>query len=284
MTKPIIQSAKFPASAPEASRDLYIDLMKRVITHSLWYESEDVGRRPRGKLARLAYDFLVQPDLQKKRPSQTTEKKIEGRTWPQFAHTMIGFPRLDNLEMCVRSAIENEIPGDLIETGVWRGGACIFMRAILKAYGITDRAVWVADSFRGLPPPNPKRAPADANDKLYTYHELAISLQKVKSHFQAYGLLDSQVQFLEGWFRDTLPSAPMKQLAVCRLDGDMYESTMDGLVNLYPKLSPGGYLIVDDYGAVEACRKAVHDYRDQHAITEEIHPIDWTGVYWQRQR
>jgi O-methyltransferase len=62
----------------------------------------------------------------------------------------------------------------------------------------------------------------------------------------------------------------------------MYESTMDGLVNLYPKLSVGGYLIVDDYGAVPGCRKAVEDYRWEHDIKEEIVKIDWTGVYWKR--
>lgn len=62
----------------------------------------------------------------------------------------------------------------------------------------------------------------------------------------------------------------------------MYESTLDGLANLYPKLSTGGYIIVDDYGAVPACEQAVHDYRASHDIDEEILPIDWTGVYWQR--
>jgi DNA modification methylase len=77
-------------------------------------------------------------------------------------------------------------------------------------------------------------------------------------------------------------SAPIEELSVIRLDGDWYESTMDGLVNLYPKLSVGGYLIVDDYGCVPACRQAVHDYRDSHGITEEIRSIDWTGIFWQR--
>jgi hypothetical protein len=90
---------------------------------------------------------------------------------------------------------------------------------------------------------------------------------------------------LKGWFRDTLPSAPIERLAVLRLDGDLYESTMDTLVNLYPKLSRGGYVIIDDYGKIEACRKAVHDYREQHEITEKIFQTDrtkWTAAYWQR--
>lgn len=86
---------------------------------------------------------------------------------------------------------------------------------------------------------------------------------------------------MQGWFQDTLPSAPIKHLAVLRLDGDMYGSTMEALNALYPKLSIGGYLIIDDYG-LEGCKKAIHDYREQSRITEEMISIDWTGVYWQK--
>jgi hypothetical protein len=194
---------------------------------------------------------------------------------------MIGLRRLDNLQFCVEEVLSKNIPGDLIETGVWRGGATIFMRAILKAYGVKDRNVWVADSFEGLPAPNPERFPQDAGD-LHHIMKLAVSLDQVKANFERYGLLDDQVRFLKGWFRDTLPKAPIERLAILRLDGDMYESTMDALVNLYPKLSLGGCLIVDDYGAVPGCRQAVLDYRQLHGILDEIVQIDWTGVYWRR--
>jgi hypothetical protein len=201
-----------------------------------------------------------------------------------MAQTMVGCKRLDNLQFCVESVLADGIAGDLIETGVWRGGSTIFMRAILKAHGVTDRCVWVADSFQGLPRPDAGQYPADVDDPHYQFENLAVSLEQVQANFQRYGLLDDQVRFLKGWFKDTLPIAPVEKLAIIRLDGDMYESTMDGLVNLYPKLSPGGFLIVDDYnnGNVPACKKAVHDYREQHGIREEIHSIDWTGVYWQR--
>jgi len=211
-------------------------------------------------------------------------QRVEGRDWPNLAHTMIGMKRLENLQFCVESVIRDAVPGDLIETGVWRGGACIFMRGILKAYGVQDRTVWVADSFAGLPMPDMEKYPADAGDTHHTYAPLAISLEQVKSNFERYDLLDDQVQFLKGWFKDTLPGAPISKLAVARLDGDMYESTMDGLKNLYPQLSVGGFLIVDDYGAVPGCRQAVEDYRDEHGITDPIHVIDWGGVYWQRSR
>jgi O-methyltransferase len=156
------------------------------------------------------------------------------------------------------------------------------MRAVLKAHGVTDRRVWLADSFQGLPPPDPERYPQDVGDPLHTMKELAVSLEQVKANFSRYGLLDDRVCFLPGWFRDTLPAAPVERLAVVRLDGDMYESTMDGLVNLYPKLSVGGYVIVDDYGYYASCRQAVHDFRAAHGIRDEIRQVDWTGVYWRR--
>ena len=182
------------------------------------------------------------------------------------------------------TALTDRVAGDIIETGVWRGGACIFARAILKAHQVTDRTVWVADSFEGLPKPDAAKYPADAGDIHYLISDLAVSMEQVQANFRALNLLDDQVRFLKGWFKDTLPSAPIQKLAVARLDGDIYESTMDAITSLYPKLSVGGYLIVDDYGAVVACKKAIHDYRDAHNITEPIQPIDGEGVFWQKTK
>ncbi|MEO0995020.1 MAG: TylF/MycF/NovP-related O-methyltransferase, partial [Pseudomonadota bacterium] len=167
--------------------------------------------------------------------------------------------------------------------GVWRGGACIYARAILEAFGETDRTVWVADSFAGLPPPDAEKYPRDKGDKHHKNAALAISRADVEEHFRLYGLLDDQVQFLEGWFKDTLPGAPIESLAVLRLDGDMYESTMDGLAALYDKVSKGGFVIVDDFGAVPACADAVRDFLAARNETVAFTEIDWTGVYWRKE-
>lgn len=204
-----------------------------------------------------------------------------GRDWPSKAHSMIGNRRMSNLRQITEFVVANNIAGDFIETGVWRGGACIMARAVFQAYGVTDRRVWVADSFCGLPVPNPKYA-ADANDQHHTFPQLAISLEEVKANFSKYELLDDQVVFLKGWFSETLPLAPIKALAVLRLDGDMYESTMDGLNNLYHKVSPGGFIIVDDFGAVQACQQAILEFRAAHQIQDAIHNIDGIGVFWQK--
>lgn len=212
------------------------------------------------------------------------ELREYGWDWPSVAHTMIGKKRLSNVRSLAESVLGNGVPGDFIETGVWRGGACILMRAVLDAYGITDRRVWLADSFEGLPPPDAVRYPADNGDTFHTFKELAVSIEEVESNFRKYDLLDDQVRFLKGWFKDTLPNAPVERLALLRLDGDMYESTMTALEYLFPRLSVGGYTIVDDYHVVPACRQAVEDYCQLRGIAPDIQEIDGVGVFWQKTR
>lgn len=272
----------------DAGTELYLDLLKRCLMNSIYSNYEVRDFVPSRNYKRLFYDFLLKPLFRRSGARVVTaydyddQKRLNGTDWSPMAHTMIGKHRLDNLQHCIQHVLENRIPGDFIETGVWRGGATIFMRAMLMAYGETSRKVWVADSFEGLPAPDEKTYPKDMDDKHHTHSELAISIETVQDNFRKYGLLDDQVCFLKGWFKDTLPAAVIERLAILRLDGDMYESTMDGLRNLYHKLSPGGFLIVDDYGAVPACREAVLDFRSEHKINDEVIRIDWGGVYWQK--
>ncbi len=246
----------------------------------MYGDLEMVPALPKHPLKRWLVDKLRKRGLEVMRQYPfDPEKRRIGRDLSLGAHSMIGLERLDNLQYCMETALRDEVPGDFIGTGVWRGGATIFMRGLLQAHGVTDRRVWVADSFDGVPAPDADKYPADQGDMFHTYEYLRVSLPIVKRNFERYGLLDDQVQFLEGWFKDTLPTAPIDKLAVLRLDGDMYESTMDALTHLYPKLSPGGFVIVDDYEAFQSCKKAIHDYRDQNGITEELQVIDWTAVF-----
>lgn len=270
-----------PIDTAEQTRDLYLDLLKRSLTHSL-YQHADISFPGRTRMTQLVYRLLGKRGIIPLRVvADPEEVRREGTDWPIFAQTMIGMRRLENLQHCIEDVLRDDVPGDLIETGVWRGGATILMRGVLKAHDVTDRTVWVADSFEGLPPPSAEY-PADALSRAHTAERVAVSLEEVRSNFERYGLLDEQVRFLKGWFRDTLPTIRDRQWAVIRLDGDMYESTMDALVNLYDGLAVGGYLIVDDF-CVPACRAAVSDFRDERGIREEIKEIDWTGVYWRRE-
>jgi O-methyltransferase len=196
-----------------------------------------------------------------------------------FPATMIGKARLDNIEMCVRVIVSEGIAGDLMETGVWRGGATIFMRGMLKILGNNDKNVWVVDSFQGLPEPELEQ------DEGINYHldpMLSVDLETVKRNFEYFDLLDDRVQFLQGWFADTMATAPVEKLSLLRLDGDLYKSTMDVLEPIYDKVEPGGFIIIDDYGAIPACKQAVHDFRESRGITEPIETIDWTGRYWRK--
>ena len=284
----IVGPAPVWAAAPGTSDELYLDLLKKSLTRYLHPELHktisyaDARQLPliwlyyiKRMLATIGLDVVV---VQSFNP----QARAEGRDPSRDLDTMIGLKRLDNLQFCVTDVLKRKVPGDLIEAGAWRGGATVFMRAVLKVYGDPDRKVWVSDSFEGLPPPDPVHFPADAG--LWEAGADAISIEEARSNFARYGMLDDRVVFLKGFFKDTLPKAPIERLAILRIDADMYQSTTEALTYLYPKLSPGGYLIVDDYGAFEACKKAVHDYRKAQGITEEIQQIDWTGIFWQKQR
>jgi O-methyltransferase/8-demethyl-8-(2,3-dimethoxy-alpha-L-rhamnosyl)tetracenomycin-C 4'-O-methyltransferase len=248
-------------SIPEL-RKLYLDLVQSCVINTI-YEDPNHDRWQ-------AHEF-------------NRDLRELGRDWPRQAHSMIGNKRMGNLREIAECILECNIPGDFIETGVWRGGACIMMRAVLKAYGDTRRRVFVADSFCGLPAPNPEIA-ADAGDQHYTFSELFVSSEQVRANFAKYGLLDAQVCFLEGWFSDTLPSAPIEQIALLRLDGDMYESTMDALNALFDRVTPGGFVIIDDYGAVEGCQRAIREFRATRGIDDPLYDIDGFGAFWRKSQ
>jgi O-methyltransferase len=199
----------------------------------------------------------------------------------QFSHTMVGHLRLDNIANCLADINKNKVPGDVAETGAWRGGAAIFMKGCLTAWGMQDRTLWVADSFEGLP------VPSRPEDEGWDFSAakapiLAVSLEEVQENFRRYNLLDDNVKFLKGWFRDTLHIAPIRELALLRLDGDLFESTMDALNALYDKVSAGGYVIIDDFYDFEPCRRAVLEFREQHGIREPIEGVDWSGAFWRK--
>lgn len=253
------------AATPVALRARYLDLVRDSLIGVLFDDPEVAQRADQ---AILGFD---------------PARRALGKDWPSRAFSMIGAQRMLQLQRAVEFLVERGIPGDFIETGVWRGGACILMRAVLEAYGEPGRRVFVADSFQGLPPPDAARYPKDAGSELNLFPQLAVSAEQVRENFRRYGLLDDRVVFLEGWFRDTLPAAPIERLALLRLDGDLYESTMDALTALYDKVVPGGIVIVDDYGILEPCRAAVTDFRRQRGIDEPIYRIDDSGVHWQRR-
>lgn len=247
--------------------ELYLDLLKRSLTNSLYSVEPDANRKDS---LRFVNGFI--------------RHYIEAP-----AVSMLPLARFDNLQACIQAVLDEGVPGDFIETGVWRGGAAIFMRAMLRLNGDADRIVWAADSYEGLPEPDPEKYPLESQ----AFHgpvmakamkRLEATLEDVQRNFEAYGLLDDQVRFLKGWFKDTLPVAPIQRLSILRLDGDFYESTRDSLVALYSKLSPGGYCIVDDYGedGWTYCKRAVDEFREEQHISEAMIKVDASCYYWKK--
>jgi O-methyltransferase len=283
----------------------YLELLKKSLLDELYIENE--ARLIYVVLCVLSGDAIEQEiirDIERRRPDivghlkQTRQQGEGGFIWgirqpdgttrqvnlrnvSETYHTMIGRKRLDNIQSLLDVVVRDNVPGDLIETGVWRGGATIFMRGYLAAQGITDRRVWVADSFAGLPVPSVQQDHGfDFSAGVFPI--LAISRNEVEALFGRYDLLDDQVRFLEGWFKDTLPTAPIERLALLRLDGDLYESTRDSLTHLYHKLSPGGFVIVDDYHDFPPCRRAVDEFRENVGDQAALQPIDRIAVYWRK--
>jgi hypothetical protein len=256
----------FQSEESAAGAALYLDLLKKVLTNTLTAREPDLEASPTAFVMGFIRHYMRGPAL-----------------------TMLPIARMDNIAACVTDVIARNVPGDLIETGVWRGGATIFMRAILKAHGVRDRTVWVADSFEGLPTPDaeafPREAAAHAGDVIQQqYDRFRVDIDDVRKNFATFGLLDGSVRFLKGWFDATLPSAPIERLAVMRLDGDYYQSTVDALEALYDKLSVGGYCIIDDYGEDEwtYCRRAVDEFRERRGIVDPLVRVDRCCFFWQR--
>ena len=265
--------------------DLYLELLKRSILNSLYAEHEalirylvDMARNRKPVDA----DVLHHPLLRLKTTiAYLDEINTDGRRPHRFAHAMAGRKRLDNVHACLDAIRADGVPGDLLEAGVWRGGLPLFMRGWLKAHGDEQRTVWLADSFAGVPPAT---HPEDAGVNLSAADIpwIAIPREEVEETFRRYDLLDDRVRMLEGWFKDTLPSAPVTQLALLRVDGDLYESTMDALTALYDRVAPGGFVIIDDYGDIPACRRAVDQFRAARGIEAPITAVDWTGAFWRK--
>jgi O-methyltransferase len=265
-----------PRPGAGAMRTAYLDLLKLCLCDLAGARTLSVTRT--GDTRR--------PDSQVKSRELEGEHlrlRVMGSDWPFSGLSMVGLERLDDLQACIESVVADGIEGDVIETGAWRGGASILARATLDSLGEDGRTVWVADSFRGLPPPDPGVFPEDSDLDLSSVQFLAVPAEEVLGYFARFGC-EHGVELVEGFFDETLPGLRGHGWAVVRLDGDTYEATWVALDSLYPGLSVGGYLIVDDYGLIKECQRAVDDFRREHEIAEPLEEIDSDGVRWRRER
>lgn len=280
-----------PSNMNNSAEILYLDLLKASLLNEIYLDNElrllylkwcmDGNRVFDRSIYHNIKDSLPEEFMklqEHRRVGQFYERNIQNAG---FSHSMMGRLRMDNLHQCLNIIHDENISGDLAECGVWRGGGTIFMAGFARVKGWNDRKIIVADSFEGLPKPSLEQ---DKNLDLSKeiFPELAVSLETVRDNFDAYGLLNRQVIFLKGWFKDTLADSGIERLALLRLDGDLYESTMDILRHLYDKVTEGGFIIVDDF-SIKNCRQAIADFFSLRGESmPEVNKVDWTGVYWRK--
>ena len=269
-------------SAPDCAA-LYLDLLKKALSGSLYDESSWAILEPRrfGGVHNFLRNAIIKALCKRslllvKKKHSDRQLRESGKDWPMIGFTMVGHQRLDNIRTCIERVLADRIPGDFVECGVWRGGSSIFAKAVFNIHGAADRKVWLADSFEGMPVQSESdKIDPDLGDAL------EVSREEVENNFRRFDLLDNNVRFVKGWFHESLPKAPIEQIAILRLDGDYYRSTMDALDNLYVKLSDGGFVIIDDYIYLAGCKQAVTEFRAKHGITAALME-DAYLVYWRK--
>ncbi|MCB0870980.1 MAG: class I SAM-dependent methyltransferase [Solirubrobacterales bacterium] len=265
-----------PGSGADQNRQAYLSLLKLSLVDLAGARTSAVHFQPDGQ--------MFTRDLKE----DELKYRAAGIDWPVNGLTMTGLQRLDDLQECVEAIVRDGVEGDVIEAGTWRGGSSILMRATLDSLGENSRKVWLADSFSGFPEPDDESFPEDRNLNfgisvdLSKADFLAVPVEEVRGNFERLGL-NHDLEFVEGFFEDTMEGLSDGRWSLVRLDGDTYESTMLSLRALYPGLAKGGYLVLDDYGFLPECKRAVEEFRAEHGITEPIEAIDWTGARWRKE-
>ena len=204
--------------------------------------------------------------------------------WGRYSYSGIGHESLNNLRYCCEDVLTRGVKGEFVEAGIWRGGCVIYMALLAQYYG-HDRMTWGFDSFEGMPPLNTE-CPHEVTDYL-ALTGLAVSMKEVLQGIQLFRLEGTPIRLVPGWLKDTLDPPPddLQSISVLRLDNDYYESTKLSLNKLYPLVSRGGWVIVDDYDCVPGATTAVSEYRAEHQVTSPLFRMnrkDGVGVYWQK--
>lgn len=202
--------------------------------------------------------------------------------------TMTSLERMYSLHTAVKYVIENDIPGDFVECGVWRGGSAMIIAKTLKELGETSRKIYMYDTFEGMPAPGEydkdltgKLASSQLQDHSKIKEQSVIwaiaSLNDVKKNLESVSYPSDNLIFIEGKVEDTIPEVCPETICLLRLDTDWYESTLHELKYLYPKLSKSGALIIDDYGHWAGARKAVDEYFHSNKPAPLLSRIDYSG-------
>ena len=272
----------------------YLDLVKKTVVADFYpFTYLDIDYPTSNFIKRIIKKIIIKTISKNKisiKKTLTPDEVENGSERSSLSFSMVGKKRLNNVHKLIDRIFKDNIEGDFLEAGIWKGGIIIFMRACLLAYNDKNRKVWGIDSFKGLPPLDVHNFPEDKIfEKIlddWNRQEMIVSKKEVIENINKFDLYDNQVELIEGWFSDVFKkNYNIKKLSLCRIDGDLYQSTYEALVGLYPKISLGGYVIIDDYGLWSgACKKAVDRFREENNINSELIKIDWAGVYWRKEK
>jgi hypothetical protein len=200
-------------------------------------------------------------------------------------YTMTSLERMYGLFKAAGHITAHQVAGDFVECGVWKGGSAMLAALSLAHFGDTSRRLWLYDTFEGMTAPTEadvdyadEHASKRLGDKWPTYDAIAkVPLEQVREAMASTGYPMEQVKLVKGRVEQTIPASIPDRIAILRLDTDWYESTIHELEHLYPRLTVGGVLIVDDYGHWKGCRRAVDEYLAKHRIPMMLHRYDYTG-------
>lgn len=199
--------------------------------------------------------------------------------------TMTTLERMYALYKAVEHIDRHDIRGDIVECGVWKGGSAMVCALSLQRRA-ADRRIWLYDTFEGMTQPTGKDVQydglhAEQRMRASDIHEPGqwcnAPLEEVRRNMRSTGYPEDRLVFVRGPVERTLPDRIPDRIALLRLDTDWYESTRHELVHLFPRLVPGGVIVIDDYGHWKGCREAVDEYFEEHRIPVLLQRIDYTG-------
>jgi O-methyltransferase len=203
------------------------------------------------------------------------------------SYTMTSPERIYALIEAVRYVVHSAIPGAIVECGVWRGGSMMAAALALKSLNAVERDLYLFDTFEGMPKPQEVDVDLKSNPAMSFFSRTQIgedssgycrsTLEEARVNMASIGYSSEKIHFCKGKVESTIPGSAPEQIAVLRLDTDWYESTKHELIHLYPLLSPGGILIIDDYGHWRGSRKATDEYIKEYAPSLFLGRIDYTG-------
>jgi Macrocin-O-methyltransferase (TylF) len=198
-------------------------------------------------------------------------------------HTLVGPERIHNLFVLAQRIEAERIPGDVLECGVCNGGTAALL-ARFATRSRLNRTVWLLDSFQGMPPTTEKDGPAPDGRPAEAHIGKEVGdLSRVKTLLYRVGAKSERICILPGWFQDTFPSVSASQIALLNIDADWYESVKLCLETFYDRVSPGGFISLDDYGHWPGCRRAVDEFFEARRLTYTLNKVDYTAHWFRKE-